>query len=165
MKTGKLWWLAPPLLFAAVVPFLWPRGTALVIDDASGRRLFAKTMRKGDFFSIAFTHSVAKSRVEEVFEITGGDEFRLRETLYADFGAGLPHEEMPGQHMEFSDGRIKLDGYDSKFNELRLRVGHIANHQLELSDEAPLPLARLASPGSELRVAVISYPLGFLKTR
>ena len=109
---------------------------------------------------MVFTHSVAKSRVEEVFEAAGTGRFHLRETLYADFGAGLPHEELPGQRMEFADGRIRLTGYDLQFQELQLRVGHIANHRFEIMGVEVVRLSELYRPGGLAKVAVVDRAWG-----
>ena len=149
------------MAIAASAYCLWPETIQLVVENAAGENLYAKTVKPGDRFSIVFTHSYARSRVEEVFEVTGSGEFTLRETVYADFGAGLPHEETAGYTMSFSDGKIRLQGYDTRFNELRLRVGHIADHRLEFPAAPPQRLAMLARPGAELRLAVTARPWGF----
>lgn len=149
--------LAPVLLVVVPICLFWPSGPALIVTDASGKRVYSREMELGERFSVVFIHSVAKSRVEEVFEITGDAEFRLRETLYADFGAGLPHEELPGLRMEFGEGRIRLSGYDVRFDELSIRVGYIAGHRLKFSAGEPVRLAELAKPGAELRLAVKRY--------
>ncbi|MCC8190038.1 MAG: DUF1850 domain-containing protein [Planctomycetes bacterium] len=131
------------------------RGQSLVLTDSAGRSLLRRTVGIGDRFSIVFTHSLARSRVEEVFEVTRADEFRLRETVYADFGAGLPHEETAEQRMAFADGRIRRTGYDMPFRDLWLRVGHIADHRLEFTAEDSLRLAELDRPGAAVRLAVV----------
>lgn len=146
----------PILLGAAAV--LWlsllSGGLELTVADGAGTILHRFSVARGDMFYVSFTHSLAKSPVEEYFEITGVDEFRLRETVYADFGAGLPHEELPGQHMEFANGRIRLTGFNLAFRELRLRVGHIADHHVGIKAGPAVRLAELARPGAEIRLAL-----------
>lgn len=126
----------------------------LVLSDQDGTRLFACAVRPGERFSIVFTHSLALSTVEEVFESMEGGGFRLIETVYADFGAGLPHEEMPGQKMRFEDGKIILDGYTAEFDELWLRVGHIADHRLVTPTGERVHLNALARPGAAVGITV-----------
>ncbi len=152
--------LAPLLLCVligaggAAEPPAAPDEPALVLSDADGTRLFAARARPGDRFSIVFTHSYALSGVEEVFEAIPGGRFRLTETRYADFGAGLPHEAAAGQTMRFQNGRIVLDGYDREFGELWLRVGRVADHRLVTPSGETIHLNALAEPGTAVRVAM-----------
>ncbi len=133
-------------------------GPLLVLESGTGETLFSRPVRVGCRFSVVFTHSLALSRVEEIYEVTAPDEFHLRETVYEDFGAGLPHEEAPGQRMEFSNGRIRLRGYDVRFGELRLRVGHIADHRLAIKGVEVVHLSDLIRPGGEVRLFVTRGP-------
>ncbi len=126
----------------------------LVLSDADGTRLFTARANPGDRFSIVFTHSHALSRVEEVFEVLPGGRFRLTETRYADFGAGLPHEETPGLSMRFGDGRIILSGYDREFADLWLRVGRVADHRLITPEGETIHLNTLAEPGTAVQVTI-----------
>lgn len=125
----------------------------LRLADAEGRAKFIRPVAVGDRFTIAFLHSYAKSPVEEVFEVIGPGEFRLRETFYADFGAGLPHEPGAGQRMEFGGGRIRITGYDMKFEVLHVRVGRVANHTIRVGGEE-VRLDSLFAPGSGVAVRV-----------
>ena len=165
-ETSSRWLIiiAIAILIAAMV-FLahgrWPRGQALVLEDGAGRTLYSRPVEMGEVFTTGFTHSLAKSLVEEMYEVTAPDEFRLRETRYADFGAGLPHEETPGLRMEFGDGRIRLSGYDVKFGEVQIRVGHIANHYLLFADGRRVHLADLMRPGGMVRMTLRTFPRGF----
>lgn len=148
--------VVPPALFILA---LWSAAAAsagqleLRLADVDGRIRFTRPVAVGDVFTIAFLHSYAKSPVEEMFEVAGAGEFRLRETRYADFGAGLPHEPEPGTRMEFGDGRIRISGYDVKFEVLELRVGRIADHTLSLGGES-VRLDGLFAPGSGVAVYV-----------
>lgn len=138
---------------AASAPAL-PEAKTLVLSDRDGTRLFTAAIRPGEGFAIAFMHSLALSTVEELFEAIPGNRFRLVETRYEDFGAGLPHEETRGQKMRFENGRIILDGYDVEFGDLWLRVGHIANHRLIAPSGETVPLRDLAPPGAAVRIAI-----------
>ena len=83
-----------------------------------------------------------------------GGRFRLVETRYADFGAGLPHEETPTQKMRFEDGKIIRDGYSLEFRHLWLRIGHIADHRLVTPAGETIHLNALAKPGTAVRVSI-----------
>lgn len=141
------------LLFgAAAAPAL--DSQSLVLSSRDGTRLFSREIRPGDRFAVAFTHSLALSSVEEVFEAVPGGRFRLVETSYGDFGAGLPHEEGPGQTMRFENGRIILEGFTAEFGELWLRIGHIANHRLIAPSGETVRLRDLDEPGRAIRIAI-----------
>lgn len=131
-----------------------PPPLTLVLSDADGRTVFSQPVTAGERFSVVFTHSLALSRVEETYEVMAKSEFRLRETVYADFGAGLPHEELPGLRMEFGDGRIRLSGYDVLFHDVWLRIGYIADHRLLTPDGREIRLADLRPPGQAIRICV-----------
>lgn len=127
----------------------------LVLSDADEHVVFSRPVKAGDRFSVVFTHSLALSRVEETYEVVAEGEFRLRETVYADFGAGLPHDETPGLRMEFGDGRIRLSGYDVAFRDVWLRIGHIADHRLLTPNGDEIRLADLKPPGSAIRIRIL----------
>lgn len=131
-----------------------PPALSLTLSDSDGTSLFAAPAAPGARFSIVFTHSLMLSRVEEIFEVLPDPDarFRLTETRYEDFGAGLPHEEMPGQKMRFEEGKIILDGYTAEFAELWLRVGHIADHRLITPAGETIHLNTLLRPGAAVKV-------------
>ncbi len=132
-----------------------PAGQSLVLTDKDGETVSCTPVAVGERFAVVFTHSLALSRVEEIYEVMPEGEFRLRETLYADFGAGLPHEERPGLKMEFGNGRIRLSGYDVPFREVWLRIGHIADHRLVTPAGREIRLADFRRPGSAIRMQVV----------
>lgn len=157
-KARRLAALGLAVLVAAVL-FVWPSYPCLVVEDAAGKTLFKNRVSEGCHFTIRFIHSVARSPVEEKFEIIGPGEFRLRETVYSDFGAGMP-EQTSGQTMTFEDGKIRLSGYDVAFSDLRLRVGHVADHTIIMDDGGTFRLIEALRPGAEVRLAVTTRRLG-----
>lgn len=128
---------------------------ALILSDKDDAIVLSLPVTAGDRFGVAFTHSLALSRVEEFYEVIGPGEFRLRETVYADFGAGLPHEETPGLKMEFDNGHIRLHGFDIPFEKVWLRIGHIADHRLLTPDNQEIRLADFRPPGSAIQIRII----------
>ncbi len=127
-------------------------GLVLSLSDSGGTRLFSAPARPGKRFGIVFTHSLMLSAVEEIFEVLPDGRFRLVETRYEDFGAGLPYEEAPGQKMRFENGKIILDGYTAEFTDLWLRVGHIADHRLLTPAGETIHLKDLIRPGAAIRM-------------
>ena len=158
MKKKILVILLPMLLAFAGASSFAGTETILVLKNGAGQALFSQVVSIGVRFSIVFIHSLALSRVEEIYEITGPDEFHLRETIYEDFGSGLPHMEQPGQRMEFANGRIRLSGYNLRFRELHLRVGYISDHRLTIGGIESAHLVDLERPGGEIRICVTRSP-------
>ena len=120
LLAGAVWWQT----FCANTP--WLRA-----HNAQGTVLFSCPLPQGQEFGIRFTHSVARSPVEEWF-VPQGTDIALRRTVYQDFGAGLPHEAAEGQRMVFGDGRIELSGFTLVLPRLEVRVGRVAGHELLL---------------------------------
>ncbi len=141
---------------AAEPPEPEPAGFSLVLSDSEGGILFSVPANPGERFSMVFTHSLALSRVEEVFETLEDGRFRLVETLYADFGAGLPHEERPGQKMRFENGKIILDGYAAEFPFVWFRAGHIADHRLVTPGGETIHVKELLRPGAAFKLSLES---------
>lgn len=133
----------------------------LVLKNEEGRVLFSCPVDEGFSFGIRYTHSVAKSPVEDWFRVSRHVIF-LEKTVYQDFGAGLPHNPGPGQTMTTGQGRIVISGYHRALPSFDVRVGRIARHTLLLprlgtssgiahrgaDTVREIPLASLARPGS-----------------
>ncbi len=115
------------LLFLSFVLFI--PNTWLMAQKSSGDTVACFLLLEGDAFAIRFIHSVALTPVEEWFEAHEG-HVALRRTVYEDFGAGLPHEALPGQSMTVNNGKIILTGYDLMIEKLHVRVGRVARHEL-----------------------------------
>lgn len=125
----------------------------LVIENARGETARAVPVPEGGRFTLAFRHSVAKSAVEEDFLVVSPGAFKLIETRYKDFGAGLPHMEQRGLKMEFADGRIRLSGYDRKFEALPVRVGWESEQEVRAGNMATR-LDSLERPGNAVTLRI-----------
>lgn len=136
----------------------------LVLKDARGVVLFSFPAPEGFVFGIRYIHSVAKSPVEDWFQVANNVIF-LEKTIYQDFGAGLPHTPQPGQTMTTADGHIVIKGYHMALPSFDVRVGRVAQHVLLLPQAAAgcegltrqIPLAELAVPGSAITFAVAAH--------
>lgn len=75
----------------------------------------------------------------------------LKETVYEDFGAGLPHEPEPGrprESMTVEDGKIYIRNIYRPVPNLQVRVGRwVAGHELIFND-TKVPFSSFAAPGS-----------------
>lgn len=127
--------------------------TAVLIYNPQGSVLYRFVPGDSNRFTLRFLHSWARSPVDEIFEVASADVIYLVETLYEDFGAGLPHEPEPGRpkdSMKVEDGKIHITQINRRIPDLQVRIGRfVANHEL-LYGNKKIPLAEIASPGEAL---------------
>jgi hypothetical protein len=107
-------------------------------------------LKNGEFFSVRYIHSVQKTPVEEFFLVEKTGMIELRETLYEDFGAGLPFLVEEGKKFTSRDGKFRITGYRVPFKEIVFRVGRFADYHLLLRGRE-IPFTRFESPGKPLR--------------
>ena len=154
-----------PALLLVLLTVLWFIGSThqdvLRVHNAAGDLLLETVLPDGAEFGIRFTHSVARSPVEDWFAARDG-KVALNRTVYQDFGAGLPHEAGTGQTMTFRDGHIEITGYNLALPQLDVRVGRVAGHELLLPGTdvtRGLPLDSLAPPGASLSFSIHTQSL------
>jgi hypothetical protein len=139
-------------LFAALILALCPAPsptaagtlTLEVRDTRLQSRLLCIPIRAGERFSLRYTHSTAKTAVEEQFVVIGPREIVLDRMRYASAGAGIPDVLPPGATFRIEDGQFVLEGIDQRFSALeRIRVAYfhpfdlrIGERQYRLSDLA-----------------------------
>lgn len=89
----------------------------------------------GDRFSITFVHSVNKTPVTDVYEVSDGKIFVV-ETKYFGFGAGVQSELEEGQTLSYTeDGAMLISGIDREMTDLNYIVGTVSDHVLEIEGE------------------------------
>ncbi len=140
-----LFWGALLILLALSLIFLLQKRTYLLAHNADAKEIYATHLPTEGRFCIKFTHSVALSPVEEWYRAEN-EHIVLTSTVYEDFGAGLPHDTAPGQHMFVEDGKVHITGFTLSLRDLQVRVGRIANHELivERNKEQALELIPLS---------------------
>ena len=124
----------------------------VLTNNDNGKELLVVPVSKDENFCIKYTHSVALSIVEDWFSINTDGIF-LEKTIYADFGAGLPHDVDSGQIMTFKDGKIFINGLHRKVSPFAVRVGRIANHILLINNKE-IPLSSLIDKGKAITFSV-----------
>ena len=124
--------------------------TVVVLYDDRGGERFRFSPPDGRF-TIRFLHSWARSPVDEVFQVDDGHNIVLKETIYEDFGAGLPHEPEPGRppsSMTVENGKIRIRDIDRVISDLQIRASRfVAAHTLIYGDKL-VPFSDFAVPGS-----------------
>jgi hypothetical protein len=140
------------LALTAMVNYAKAPVQAVVLSDEAGRARYVFSLKPGGRFTVRFLHSWARSPVEEIFAAED-DTLILKETVYEDFGAGLPHEpEHAASAMTVENGKIYVRDIDRPVPNLQVRAGRlVANHELIHKDEKnkdrTIPLSRFVQPG------------------
>jgi hypothetical protein len=103
-----------------------------VWDTEAKQLLLALPVKKGDSFSLQYTHSTAKTIIEEHFQIRGRDDILATRMIYVSGGAGIPDVAPPGAHFRINDdGRFVMDNLNKVFPLLaNIRVAYFYPHQL-----------------------------------
>jgi hypothetical protein len=124
----------------------------LVVEDAeTGERLLAVPVAEGSTVTLAYTHSVERTPVEDVYTV---DDTRLDNTLmrFESYGWGLP----ANADVRHEDGRFVFDPNRS-YDELYVQPGHVAGHTLTVDGETYDLVER--SNARSVRIAVERRPL------
>jgi hypothetical protein len=113
---------------AVVVPSAAADNTLVVTDAETDERLFEIAVDQGDEVTLAYTHSVQKTPVKDVY-VVDGSELRAERSEFRSFGAGLPTEDV-----ERTDEGYVVEGSGS-YDELFVVPGEIAGHELVVGDQ------------------------------
>lgn len=100
-------------------------------------------------FSIRYIHSVQKTPVIEVFTLDLREGIELRETLYKDFGAGLPFLVEGSSRFRSGGGWYRLYGINRHLRDMTFRVGRFADFHLLIKGEE-ISLTKFERPGRSL---------------
>lgn len=155
MSRRRLVWLALAGVFLAgaiyILTVSW--GAELVVFDAKADRVLLRTpVRPGDSFTLSYLHSVAKSRVSGIFEVTPEYMIGVKETAFGSFGPGLPDVKV-GDDYEVKGGVIRLKNLGQTFPELSFFVHPYTEHRLEIGGRA-LDLSKEVEAGGRVSITV-----------
>ena len=122
------------LLVAALAQVFLPGLVLEVWDTRAGDLLLSFSVKKGDRFLLLYTHSTAKTIVEEHFKVAGSRDIILTRMVYSSGGAGIPDLPPAGANFRIGrDGRFVMDGLNKKFRSLNnIRVAYFYPFLLEL---------------------------------
>lgn len=152
---GRWQLLKLPILFMCMLCMyaIWPM-TSISISDGY-KHLYVKPQS----FYIEYTHSVAKSTIQEGFTFDASTQtFLLNWTSQSAFGAGLPTEHTSPIILE--DGLYYYKHMNVPFSSIPLRVGTIADQmlvfengkQIILSDYFPAGKLVMIKPTKHMRL-------------
>ncbi len=102
--------------------------TLVVADAETGDRLLEVAVTDGDEVTLAYTHSVEKTPVKDVYVVDGA-ALHMDRMVFSSFGAGLPSEANV-THTE--DGFVV--SVDQRFEDLYVVPGSIAGHTLHVGE-------------------------------
>lgn len=145
--------LAVVIAIVLVMVLTRPRAMVLQAVAGGGRVLYERQVAPGDEFEIRYTHSVARTIVLEKFRVGPDRKITVFETVYQDFGAGLPSELDEGAQVEVGPGGVRITGMERVMSSIPLRVGSIARHQIALGSDV-VDLISLVEPGERVDIAV-----------
>jgi len=97
-----------------------------VRDTKTGHLLLSFPVKKGTCFFFQYTHSTAKTLVEEHFQVAGPDDIILTRMVYSSGGAGIPDGPPSGANFRIGpDGRFVLEDLNLRFLSLnRIRIAY-----------------------------------------
>lgn len=145
------------MVIVLMVYFLWPTYAIELIYDDNVVKIFPLELNMEVY--IDYTHSVAKTKVRDVFVMNRAETLLLTRTEYSSFGAGLPTENYGT--FEHVDGRYLNKGINKTLTEIPLRVGRIANHKLTFYDGKEIVFLDFFEAGS----LVIIKPIRTMKIK
>ncbi|WP_254864410.1 DUF1850 domain-containing protein [Halovivax gelatinilyticus] len=112
-------------------------------------RLVERSVADGDEVTLAYTHSVEKTPVREVY-VVDGDELHHDRIEFASFGAGLPSHAAVTR----TDDGLYVAPVDRTYGEVYVSPGSIAEHRLRVDEGCYDLLER--SDGDTVRLFVES---------
>lgn len=107
-------------------------GTYLIVQDRNSSKKWEYKLKKNEFV-IGYKHSVEKTQAEELFKVDKLGNINLWETVYEDYGVGLPFLPEEG-HLEVKDGKFILK-MNRTFKEINMTISPIAEHYLKINNK------------------------------
>ncbi len=123
----------------------------LIDDPRSGRVYYREAIDPGIEFTLAYRHSVSRSRVEGSFLVTEEGTIKPLTTSYSSFGPGLPLDYVENYTIE--DGMITVYHEEEPRETIRLWVSTETGEIIYIQDRE-LPLAALSDAPLLLEISI-----------
>ncbi len=95
----------------------------LLTQNSEQRLLFIRKVESGEQFSFSYIHSVSKTPITEVLEITDDNTFKVNEVQYIDQGgAGMPEYSWDDEVFEYREGKFILSNFSRIYPQINLTV-------------------------------------------
>ena len=113
----------------------------LIIYNNEDKILASYDMKKNDYFSIEFMHSVNMSKVIEYYRFDDKNNIYVYKTVYYNYGAGVETELENDETMRFGeDGSMIIENINKEIPNLTYYLSSIFDHTLRINDGAPISL-------------------------
>ena len=144
--------VALALVAAALLGGAWAVDAAtdpvVVVEDEGGEELLSVPVEENATVVLAYTHSVEKTPVRDVYAVRDGG-LTMTRTEFSSYGAGLP-STAPVERT--GDGSYVYRPPDRRYETVRVATGRVAGHELVVDGER-YDLVGLADGGTvRLRV-------------
>ncbi|MGM9538500.1 MAG: DUF1850 domain-containing protein [Candidatus Onthomonas sp.] len=125
------------LIAVALFGFVWMnRETWLVLRNLQTEEVYARyPIQAGEEFSIEFKHSVNKTPVRDVYQITEDGQFHNIRCIYYGFGAGVQTQLEEGETLSYQDGAMIIDNIQKYSPQLTYSLLSISTHVLRVGEE------------------------------
>lgn len=112
--------------------FFYPFQTALVFNKENSNQIVAYLpVEEGDSFQIIYTHSIHLSDVVEKYMVMPDDSIKQQETIYENYGIGMPSNDAGGGTFVYEDGKYHIKDMNRIFPSIHLRNGKVVSkHRL-----------------------------------
>lgn len=153
-----LWLLLLAVVTAALLWVVWP--TTVLEIRAGPEDVLVKTIpvSSGELITYSYVHSVQKTPVDEIIEVSAGGHLVVRETVYDMYGAGLPSDILGGDFsIDVENGKFRISNMSRDMLSWPVRVTFTPGQTLEVRGEK-LPLSSLAPPTNRLVISVNTIP-------
>jgi hypothetical protein len=156
---AKLYILALVLaLVALLLSALWPNPVLEVRAGPELRLVKVIPVASGERITYSYVHSVQKTPVDEIIEVSAGGYLVVRETVYDMYGAGLPSDFLCGDYsIDAQSGKFRISNMSREMHSLPVRVAFTPGQTLEVRGEKT-PLSSLAPPTTQLVIQVATMP-------
>lgn len=127
----------------------------MVVDTTASKTLLQQRIDTGGRFALHYRHSVEKTLVEEIYEVSDQAEIFLVETTVRSSGYGLP-ECAPGDDCITDGGRVTFRGLRYPVANLVMRVSYL-NDMWLIFEKEKVNLKQRAAGGN--RIVVRARPI------
>lgn len=125
------------VIAVALLGILWlNRGTDLVLRNFETGEVYARyPVQPGEECSVEFRHSVNKTPVRDVYQITEDGRFHNIRCIYYGFGAGVQTQLEEGETLSYQDGAMVIDNIQKYSDQLTYSLIPISTHVLRVGEE------------------------------
>ncbi len=167
MKTNKkkvlILSLALAIIFIFTTLYFYPITLleVYVVDKGPdfNKVLLQLPAKKGELFSVKWTHSVSLRPVIETYKIEENLQISIHEMIFDSFSANLPSSPDYNTKWEFHDNYIRVYNYDVVFDAVPVVIGKVvADHTLQFRNKN-IHLKEIYKPGGFVKIRAVNKSL------